>query len=196
MVTGVDSINTSTTASDDNLASTRVLIPDTPLSVEDSGITDNISTTKPRTRSRGKSNGVAAIIAPHAVASQPANVPLLEQGNNTLTTYHKNACAAFEAFSKDRQVEIEFIGQFIKGIREPKTRNMLVDELQKANPCRTNKDGKVEILCEWMDVIEGLKKAGIVTVEVGEGAPQSQGARRKKKKILIPKELIESGMMR
>jgi hypothetical protein len=196
MGTGVDNINNSTTASDDNLAPTRVLIPDTPLPVEDSEIMENIRTTKPRTRSRGKSNGVAAFIAPHAEASKIVNYTLLEQGNNTLTTYHKNACAAFEAFAKDRQVEIEFIGQFIKGIREPKTRNMLVDELQQAHPCRTDKDGKVEILCEWMDVIEGLKKAGIVTVEAGEGATQSPGAGRKKKKILIPKELIESGMMR
>lgn len=66
--------------------------------------------------------------------------------------------------------------------------------LQQAHPCRTNKDGKVEVLCEWADVTEGLTKAGTLVGEAGEGA--SQGAGRKRKKILIPREWIESGMMR
>jgi hypothetical protein len=75
-------------------------------------------------------------------------------------------------------------------------RNRLADALQKTHPCRTDKDGKLEILCEWTDVAAGLKEVGMVIAETGDINPQSQGAGRKKKKILIPRELIESGMMR
>jgi hypothetical protein len=129
-------------------------------------------------------------------APKPVTPPRLIQGPNSLISYHKDACTAFAALPKDCYVEIEFIGQFIKGIQEPKTRNVLVDELQKVHPCRTNRDGKVEILCEWADVTEGLRKVGMLPVGSVEGVAQSQGVTKKKKKILIPREFIESGMMR
>jgi hypothetical protein len=131
-----------------------------------------------------------------AESLKPVTPPRLIQGPNSLASYHKNACTAFAALPKDCYVEIEFIGLFIKGIQEPKTRNALVDELQKVHPCRTNRDGKVEILCEWTDVAEGLRKVGMLPVGSVEGAAQSQGGTRKKKKILIPRQFIESGMMR
>lgn len=188
--------DTSTTISDDNLAPTPVSYPDTIMQTIENNGTIIKFTEGPRTRSRSKLNRPTTANGHSAEAPKPANSPRLIQGTNSLTTYHKNACTAFASIPKDRLKEIEFIGHFIKGIQELQPRNALVGELQKAHPCRTNKDGKVEVLCEWADVAEGLNKVGLLSVESGEGAPQSQGVGKKKKKILIPREYIESGMMR
>ena len=177
-------------ASDDNLPATGVPTPDIIPATESRP--PSISIAGPRTRSRSRSKGPTPLMD-GLVKARP-NPPRLIQGTNSLATYHKNACTSFTSTPKDRHGEIDFVGQFIKGIQEPKTRSALVDELQKAHPCRTNKDGKVEVMCQWADVVEGLIKLGLLAVET-ERHLQSQGVRRKKK-ILIPKELIESGMMR
>jgi hypothetical protein len=86
--------------------------------------------------------------------------------------------------------EMEFVGAFLKGLRETKQRDVLVKELQKAHQCCTGKDGRVEIICEWEDVAEALVKAGLVESEGRVGKP---GKRRKR--ILIPKEMIENETM-
>jgi hypothetical protein len=186
--------------SDDDLPATRGLSPDATVPMIESQATvstntTRTNTTRPRTRSRSKSKGPTPI-SDHPVDGPRVNPPRLIQGTNSLTTYYNNACTAFVSISKDGHSEIEFIGQFVKGIQDPKTRNKLVDVLQKAHPCRTGKDGKVEILCEWTDVAEGLNKAGLLTAQPVESAASEGAGRKKKKKILIPRELIESGMMR
>jgi hypothetical protein len=187
----VERVNGLITVSDESLPATGALTP-TISSATESGqlVTMDVG---PMTRSRNKSRDSTPII--NAPVETPRPNPRIFQGTNSLATYHKNASIAFTSISKGRHSQIDFIGQFIKGIQEPKTRNMLVDELQKAHPCRTNKDGKVEILCEWADVAEGLNKLGLLASERSEAPRQSQVVRRKKK-ILIPRELIESGMMR
>jgi hypothetical protein len=90
------------------------------------------------------------------------------------------------------QFEIDFVALFIKGIRESKTRQKLVNELQLIHPCRMKKDGKMEILCEWGDVREALVSAGLVerVAEEGEQAPRRKG------NILVPRELIEGAFAR
>lgn len=194
--TTLERADTSTTASDNNLTLIRTPTPDTIVQTIENNATVIDSTQGPRTCSRSKSNRPTPVNDHSVDAPKAVNPPRLIQGTNSLTTYHKDACAAFASAARDHHQEIEFIGLFIKGIQEPKTRKTLVDELQKAHPCRTNKDGKVEVLCQWADVTEGLNKVGLLSAESVEGVPQSQGVGRKKKKILIPREYIESGMMR
>lgn len=180
------------TVSDDSLPATGAFTPNISSATE--GGQPVIIDLGSMNRSRNKSKGSTPIIS--ASFETPShNSPRIFQGTNSLATYHKNACTTFTSTCKDRHSEIDFIGQFIKGIQEPKTRDMLVDELQKAHPCRTNKDGKVEILCEWADVAESLSELGLIIYEAS-GAPVQSQRVRKKKKILIPRELIESGMMR
>jgi hypothetical protein len=91
---------------------------------------------------------------------------------------------------KDRTSEVEFVATFLKGLREAKQRDILVKELQKAHPCRTGKGETVEIICQWEDVVEALKKAGLINSEGKEERPA-----KRRKKILIPTEMIDSGMI-
>lgn len=180
---------------DCDLLSTQVLSTTTVLPTIEQHTTANIFT--PGSRARNRSKSKEATFHDHLIdPPQPANPPRLIQGSMSLITYHKNACTAFASLPKDCHITIEFIRQFINGIQEPKTRNELVDELQKIHPCRTSRGGNVEILCEWADVAEGLSKLGMLPIESVEGATQDQRVTRKKKKILIPREFIESGMMR
>lgn len=90
---------------------------------------------------------------------------------------------------KDRVREIEFVAAFVKGLRESKQRDILVRELQKVHPCQIGKSGTVEIICDWVDVAEALKKVGLIAVEMKEERPA-----KRRKKILIPKEMIDRGL--
>lgn len=116
-------------------------------------------------------------------------LPRLVQGTNQLKTYFANAAAAFYSTSKDKTKEVEFITAFLKGFREAKQREIVVKELQKVHPCWTGKRGTVEIICEWKDVGEAMRKIGLI-----EPGGEERPAKRRKK-ILIPMEMIESGMM-
>ena len=186
---------TSTEETDRRLLPTQVLCTDIALPAVEHHITANSITAGPRPRSRSKAEEATSLNDHLVEAPQPVNPPRLIQGPNNIISYHNSACIAFASLPKDRHIEIEFIGQFINGIQEAKARKALLDELQKVHPCRTNRDGKVEILCEWADVAEGLNKVGMLPIESVEGTAQNKRVTRKKK-ILIPKELIESGMVR
>lgn len=195
--TTTEATNPSSTTSDDNPTSAaRMPAPTTVIHKTDGGAIANARTTHPNTRSRSQSNGSSPSRVVQAEVSQAVSIPRLAQGTGSIKAYLKSADTAFSALPKDRQVEIQFVRQFIKGLRDYRARKALINELQKAHACRTSQDGKVDILCEWIDVAEGLRKAGLISLEAGEGEVQNQGAGRKRKKILIPRELIESGMMK
>ena len=79
-----------------------------------------------------------------------------------MKTYHAISSAAFNKLGDcDHQIGVEFISAFIRGIRENKTRAKLVQELQQYHPSK-DKDGKLEIYCEWLDIQEALKKAELI----------------------------------
>jgi hypothetical protein len=84
--------------------------------------------------------------------------------------------------------------QFLKGLRDSETRNKLTAALQSRHPCRSNQEGKLEILCEWPDVEDGLRNTGLIVVEAGDQAPPEPA--RKKQKILIPQDFVDRGLLR
>lgn len=78
---------------------------------------------------------------------------------------------AYDSFpgTKDKKFEIEFVASLIKGMRDDDEREVLVAELQQQHQSRTKKDGKVEILCKWRDVGEGMKSAKLIKVGSKKG---------------------------
>lgn len=120
-------------------------------------------------------------------------IPRLVQGGHCqLKTYHTSASNTFASLEMDKNTEIEFVATFIEGIRDTKEREMLVWQLQSTCASCVDTDGKVRILCEWSDVLDGLRRCGLVEAENGGDAPLA----KKRRKILIPKELIDRGMMK
>jgi hypothetical protein len=154
---------------------------------------DNLSTPVASTVSKIQTLGSAAP-RKHQAVSETIKIPTLSQRTSHLKTYHKNASAAFNALSKDRQTETQFVMQFLKGLRDSETRNTLTAALQSRHPCRSNQEGKLEILCEWPDVEDGLRNTGLIVVEAGDQAPPEPA--RKKQKILIPQDLVDRGLLR
>jgi hypothetical protein len=97
----------------------------------------------------------------------------LAQGTNHIKTYYNNANEVFKGLDvNDAQLEVDFVSAFISGITDPKISNRLVSELQRAHPSRNKKDGRIEVLCDWDDVPEGLRKAGLLS-------PGKEASRRK-----------------
>ena len=137
----------------------------------------------PTTRSRRKSLELTSHDA------QKASKPLkLSQGNSSLKAYLHNASSIFSTLSNTGpQFEINFVALFIKGLRDGSAREKLVNELQLIHPSKMKKDGQMEILCEWEDVPEALKSAGMVEIDAREG----ERPPRRKGNILVPRELIE-----
>jgi len=62
----------------------------------------------------------------------------------------------------DSQDEIEFVSAFIAGISSEKHKHALLAEMEQLHPFRTKKDGKIQLLCQWEDVEEGLVNAGLI----------------------------------
>jgi hypothetical protein len=97
----------------------------------------------------------------------------LAQGTNHIKTFYNNANEVFKGLDvNDAQLEVDFVSAFISGITDPKISNRLVSELQRAHPSRNKKDGRIEVLCDWDDVPEGLRKAGLLS-------PGKEASRRK-----------------
>jgi hypothetical protein len=94
---------------------------------------------------------------------------------------------------KDQKTEHEYVAAFIRGICNPRHKNDLIKELLKTHASRAGQDGKVEILCDWEDVGEGLQKIGLIEVQprldegVGAGGPPP----KRKKMTLIPTERVD-----
>ena len=100
-------------------------------------------------------------------------VPRLAQGTNHIKTYYNNANEVFKGLDvNDAQLEVDFVSAFISGITDPKIKSRLISELQQLHPSRNRKDGRIEVLCEWDDIPEGLRKAGLLS-------PAKETSRRK-----------------
>ena len=131
-----------------------------------------------------------ALRGQHTEGLRRTKLPRLVQGTSQLKTYLTTASAAFSMVSKEGTSEIEFVAAFLKGMREEKQRDALVRELQKAHPCRMSSGDTVEIICQWEDVVEALKWASLVESEGKEERPA-----KRRKKMLIPTEMIDNGLM-
>jgi hypothetical protein len=148
-----------------------------------SGQSQNTSRTRPKptiarrpvTRSR---NRVTDYPTDTLVESPPArheasSIPRLSQGTNHVKTYYNNANEVFKGLNmNEAQLEVDFVSAFISGITDGKIKNMLIAELQKLHPSRNRKDGRIEVLCDWDDIPEGLRKAGLLS-------PAKESSRRK-----------------
>lgn len=66
----------------------------------------------------------------------------------------------------DDMKEVEFVSAFLGGLREPKQRDILIEELQKAHLCRKGKDGRMVINCKWGDVAKELIKTKLLPPDI------------------------------
>jgi cell wall-associated NlpC family hydrolase len=123
------------------------------------------------------------------VASEPerGRLPKLTQGTSHIKTYYATACATFEGVDiTGAQTEIDYISAFIKGLREDKHQSKLTEALQQFHPSRV-RDGRIEILCEWEDMREGLIKAGLL----GSKEKDKSVAGKKKGRLLSSENLFD-----
>ncbi|PQE20927.1 hypothetical protein CJF30_00002253 [Rutstroemia sp. NJR-2017a BBW] len=79
--------------------------------------------------------------------------------------------------------KVGFIATFIGGFRDRNNAERLVKQLKKKFPSRTAKDGTVEVLCGWADVEEGMRVAGLIGREVGDGDDEEAGLQAKRRRI-------------
>jgi len=121
---------------------------------------------RPVTRSRNRATEISnetPVETPLARTAAP-NLPRLSQGTGHIKTYYNNANDVFKTLNmSDPQMEIDFISAFIKGMADSKIGNKLLTELQQLHPSRSRKDGRIEVLCDWDDVPEGLRRAGLLS---------------------------------
>ncbi|KAL5321201.1 hypothetical protein ACEPPN_012013 [Leptodophora sp. 'Broadleaf-Isolate-01'] len=118
-------------------------------------------------RSRSLSREFTAQESP---APPPPKTPKLSQDRRPMMAYYEAATAAHASLGLDGgQPEYDFISAFIKGITNKKIAEQLTESL--ANFCQSDiqEDGTTNILCEWDDVLEGIKNAGLHVVEYGAG---------------------------
>jgi hypothetical protein len=79
--------------------------------------------------------------------------------------------------------KVGFIATFIGGFRVRNDAERLIKQLKKKFPSRTAKDGTVEVLCGWADVEEGMRVAGWVGREVGDGDDGALGLQAKRRRV-------------
>ena len=118
--------------------------------------------------------------------------PRLVQGSTTsLKAYHTSASIAFATLALDKNGEIEFVARFIKGMQTAFNRNLLLKQLEKTNPSITE-SGEQRVLCQWDDVAEALRSTGLIE----PGVVVEVLPAKKKRRVLIPPEMIVDGMVR
>ncbi|KAG4441319.1 hypothetical protein IFR05_003182 [Cadophora sp. M221] len=120
-----------------------------------------------RNRSRSLSREFTAQTPP---APRPPKTPKLSQDRRPMIAYYEDATAIHASLALDGgQPEYDFISAFIKGITNKKIADQLTESL--ANFCQSDiqEDGTTNILCEWDEVLEGIKNAGLHLVEYGTG---------------------------
>lgn len=116
---------------------------------------------------------------------------LVQGGASSINAYHTSASKAFAELTLDKSGEIEFVARFVKGILFNSHRIILIRQLEKTNPSITD-SGEQRILCQWNDVADALRSSGLIDSEVAAEVPRA----KKKRRVLIPPEMIEDGMMR
>jgi len=130
---------------------------------------------RPVTRSRKKSMDSPTEAPGESQQPRPqiSNISQLAQGVNHIKTYYNDSHEVFKRLNlNETQLEVDFVSAFISGITDPKMRNRLIAELQQLHPSRNRKDGRIEVLCDWHDIPEGLRKAGLLS-------PAMETSRRK-----------------
>lgn len=130
---------------------------------------------RPVTRSQNRATETPTETPVEPPLARPAapKLPRLSQGTGHIKTYYNNANDVFKTLNmSDPKMEIDFISAFIKGIADSKIGNKLLTELQQLHPSRSRKDGRIEVLCDWDDVPEGLRRAGLLS-------PSKEPSRRK-----------------
>jgi hypothetical protein len=130
---------------------------------------------RPVTRSRNKSTDspTETPVTFENAGPQIPNIPRLFQGTNHIKTYYNDSNDVFKRFNTiEPQSEVNFVSAFISGITDPKIKSRLISELQQLHPSRNRKDGRIEVLCDWGDIPEGLRKAGLLS-------PAKETSRRK-----------------
>jgi hypothetical protein len=130
---------------------------------------------RPVTRSRNRVTDypTGTLVESPPARHEASSIPRLSQGTNHVKTYYNNANEVFKRLNmNEAQLEVDFVSAFISGITDGKIKNMLIAELQKLHPSRNRKDGRIEVLCDWDDIPEGLRKAGLLS-------PAKESSRRK-----------------
>ncbi|KAH8815098.1 hypothetical protein F5884DRAFT_895043 [Xylogone sp. PMI_703] len=111
-------------------------------------------------------------------------LPKLAQGRSTLDDYITKS----QAFAKDvpKEREVEFVAAFIKGIKNVSIRKNLVQQLMSIHPSTTKSNNQVEVICTWLDVEDGLRKANLALLTTPD-VPS-----KKKKRMIIPPQMLGS----
>jgi hypothetical protein len=133
----------------------------------------------PKTHTTRSKKG--ANVSPPVAKSASSKPSRLMQGPGSVSSYYT---ATEKAHSKlpnmNSQGEIEFVSAFIAGLSSEKHKNALIAEMEQLHPFRTKKDGKIQLLCQWEDVEEGLVNAGLIP----EKGKEVDGPSTKKRKTL------------
>ncbi len=114
------------------------------------------------------------------------------QGVWSIKTYYQDAGKKLQALNiTTPQLEIDFITNFIKGINETKNRQKLLDDLSQIHPSKRKMNGFVEILCDWDELLEGIKRVGMWDTN-------SEKESKKRKRILAgrgePRGMVETSL--
>lgn len=134
-----------------------------------------IANRRPVTRSRNRRTDSPTETHIESPQARPdaLSIPRLSQGMSHIKNYYNNANEAFKQLNvNEAQMEVDFVSAFISGITDSKIKNRLIAELQQLHPSRNRKDGRIEVLCDWDDIPEGLRKAGLLS-------PAKEFSRRK-----------------
>ncbi|CAD6503973.1 BgTH12-05714 [Blumeria graminis f. sp. triticale] len=92
--------------------------------------------------------------------------PPLQQAAAGLNSYLVQATARLGAFpSPSEAMEIELVNAFIAGMSSPSERQQLTAWLQQVHPSTQKKDGRIEILCDWVSLKDALQNVGLLEAE-------------------------------
>lgn len=92
--------------------------------------------------------------------------PPLQQAAAGLNSYLVQATARLGAFpSPSEAMEIELVNAFIAGMSSPSERQQLTAWLQQVHPSTQKKDGRIEILCNWVSLKDALQNVGLLEAE-------------------------------
>lgn len=126
-----------------------------------------------RSRNRATDSPFETPFELHLARSEASRIPRLVQGKDDIKTYYNAANEIFKRLNINHaEMEFAFVSAFISGMTETKMSNKVTTELQQLHPSRNRKDGRIEVLCDWDDVREGLRKAGVCS-------PAKEPTRRK-----------------
>jgi hypothetical protein len=114
-----------------------------------------------------------------------------------MMSYYANANAAFQNTpnNDNGRFNVDFVNTFLRGITNIKTKDKLIGELQQLHPSRVKADGWIEIICEWSDVEDGMRRAHVW----GETDKETTSKKRKgrilnHRHLVDPRNAIETGL--